>query len=405
MLTDIAIRKAVPRETPYKLADAFGLYLLVNPKGGKWWRIDYRLDGKRKTLSAGTYPTISLKEAREIRDGLRKELALGLDPSENRKATRRSTQDEQPQGETFQTVASEWHANQSLKWEVRHADRTMERLRKRVFPFIGKEPLDTVTSPAVLALLRRMEAEGKTELTHKVRGIISCVFQYGIVTGKCLVDPTPSHKALKPHKTRHRSAITDPKRLGQLLRDIDGYSGTMVVKSALKLAPLLALRPGELRHLEWTEIDLAEKEIRIPAEKMKMRRVHLVPLAPRAISILKGIQPYTGNGRYVFPSSRSRKGDKPMSENTINAALRYLGYEQDEICGHGLRGTFCSIASEKLNFSRDAIERQLAHVENNNVRAAYLHSEFLPERRRLMNAWAEYLEHLFERPNSIGAAK
>lgn len=251
-----------------------------------------------------------------------------------------------------------------------------------------------------------MEARGVRNTTHKCREVAGSIFRYGIATGQCLSNPADALKgALAVVQVKHRAAVIEPKRFGQLLKDIDGYSGGFVVQSALKLTPLLALRPGELRHLEWSEVHLDTNEIRIPGCKMKMKSDHIVPLAPQSLAILEAIKPLTGSGQFVFPSMRAPKGDRPISENTINVALRTLGWDGKEICAHGFRGSFCSIANERLNFSVDAIERQLAHAKRNKIRAAYLHVDYLDERRKLMQAWADYLDELRSCANKVVSIK
>lgn len=385
MLTDPAIKTATARTKAYKLHDEKGLYLIVTPTGGRWWRVDYRHQGKRKTLSVGTYPTVTLKAARAARDKLRATLAEGTDPSQYRKTP--NTPD------TFEAIAREWHGKQAGKWTPGYASRVIDIMEADIFPIIGGTRLEEVTAPHLLGALRRMEARGLTDTVSKAKELAGAVFRYGIATGRCTSDPSASLRgALARHTVTHRAAIIDQHRLGQLLRDIDGYQGTYPVQCALKLTPMLALRPGELRHLEWAEI--GTEEIRIPGTKMKRGRDHIVPLSHQARAIFADLSKLTGGGRYVFPSSRNPRGDRPMSENTINAALRYLGYDGAEVCAHGFRGTFCSLANEQLHFSPDAIERQLAHVDSSKVRAAYQHSEYLTERRRLMQSWSDYLAGL-----------
>ena len=406
MLTDTAVKNAKPGihpehgkiDKPYKLADSLGLYLLVNMNGSKWWRVDYRHQGKRKTLSVGVYPTVTLKMARAERDGLRSSLDKGLDPALTRKAEIAS----QKKLDTFEAVAREWHSNKLPGWSSRYAGRILDLLEKDIFPHIGAVKIDQIDALSLLAVLRRMEARGVTESVKRALENCGAVFRYAVATGRCDRNISVDLKgSLKSAPVKHFAAIIEPKRLGQLLRDIEQYQGSFVVQCALKLTPLLALRPGEVRAMEWSDVHLDSREIRIPAAKMKMRADHIVPLADQALAIFVELRKLTGHGRYVFPSSRTPRGDKCMSENTVNAALRYLGWGKDEISAHGFRGTFCSLANEKLNFSSDAIERQLAHAERNSVRRAYLHTEFLPERRKLMQAWADLLDALREGANVL----
>jgi len=385
-LTDTAIRNAKPREKPYKLTDGGGLYVLVHPSGGRWWRFDYRFAGKRKTLSMGIYPEVSLKDARGKRDEARKFLAARIDPAEHRKATKVAAAD------SLEAVAREWFAKYSPGWTSGHRDKVKRRLERDIFPWLGGRPVRDVTAPQVLEVLRCIEARGALDVAHRAHQNLGRIFHYAIATGRAERNPaTDLRGALPPVQQKHHAAVTDPKAVGGLLRALDGYRGTPEVRAALCLAPLLFVRPGELRQAEWAEINLDTAEWRIPAEKMKMREVHIVPLARQAVEVLRGLHPLTGSSRYVFPGLRTPT--RPMSENTVNAALRRLGYDKDQMTGHGFR----SLASTLLNeqgWHRDAIERQLAHAERDPVRAAYNYAEHLAERRKMMQAWADYLDGL-----------
>ena len=382
-LTNLKVTKAKPKEKPYKLADERGMYLLVHPKGGKWWRLDYRFQGKRKTLSLGTVPDVSLKDARKKRDDARSILEDGVDPSYYRASAKAFGED------SFEAVAREWYEKFQRQWAPSHAVKTLGRLEKDLLPWVGSRPIDAIEPPELLRVFRRVENRGALETAHRIQQISSRVFRYGVATGRCVRDPTTDLRgALPPTQSIHFATITDPKEIGGLLRAIDGFQGSLMTRCALQLAPLVFVRPGELRHAEWAEIQLDSAEWRIPAAKMKMKRDHIVPLSTQAVTIFEEIQPLTGNGRYVFPSSLPT--GRPMSENTVNAALRRLGYTKEEMTGHGFR----SMASTLLNesgWNRDAIERQLAHVEGNSVRAAYNYAEHLEERRRMMQWWADYL--------------
>jgi integrase len=390
-LTDTAIRNAKPGVKPYKLADEKGLFLLVTPTGGKWWRLKYRMGGKEKLLSLGTYPEVSLREARDKRDDARKQIAQGIDPSELRKAAKASASAEL---ETFEVIAREWHRRYSAKWTANHAVRILARLEKLVFPWIGSRPIAVLKSVDLLQVLRRIESKGTIETCHKTKQNCGQIFRYAVATGRCERDPTGDLRgALTPVTSNHHAAIIDPKQVGTLLRAIDGFQGSFIVRCALQLNPLVFTRPGELRHAEWTEISLDDAEWRIPAAKMKMRDPHTVPLSTQAVAILKEIQPLTGRGRYVFPSARTPDGSRPMSENAILAALRRMGYDKDEMTGHGFRSTASTILHE-LGFHTDIIERQLAHAERNGVKAAYNHAQYLQERRKMMQVWADYLDGL-----------
>lgn len=386
-LSETAIRIAKPEPKPFKIADNGGMYLLVQPNGSKYFRFDYRFAGKRRTAAIGVYPDLSLKQARVERDRIKSLISSGIDPSVQEKPS------EFPEVVTFEMVAREWHQKQRSAWTERYALRLTSLFERDIFPYIGKKGIDEIKAPELLKVLRKMEARGLTESVARARELAGSVFRYGIACGYCERDVSADLRgALAAAPVKHRAAIIEPKMFGQLLRDIDAYKGSFVVLCGLKLSPLLALRPGELRHLEWTEIDLEQREIRIPGKKMKMRTDHIVPLSRQAIEIFRSLESSTGDGQYVFPSIRHPRGDRPMSENTINVAIRSLGYDNTEMCAHGFRGSFCSLANEKLGFSSDAIERQLAHAERNKVRAAYLHAEFLPERRKLMQAWADLVD-------------
>jgi len=385
-LTNLKVQKAKPQARQYKLADERGMYLLIHPKGGKYWRLDYRFEGRRKTLAIGTHPEASLKEARKKRDRARSDIEDGIDPSGHQNGNPALGDD------SFETVAREWHEKYRSQWTEGHASTTLRRLEANLLPWLGKRPLGAIEPPELLRSLRRVENRGAVETAHRIQQIASRIFRYGVATGRCSRDPTFDLKgALPPKRSEHFPTITDPKKIGALLRAVDDYQGSLITRIALQIAPLVFVRPGELRHAEWAEIQLDSAEWRIPAAKMKMKRDHIVPLSTQAIQILEEIKPLTSNGRYIFPSTRSET--RPMSENTVNGALRRLGYEVNEFTGHGFR----SMASTLLNesgWTPDAIERQLAHVEGNSVRAAYNYAEHLEERRRMMQWWADYLDEL-----------
>ena len=366
------------------------MFLLVNPNGSKWWRLKYRIDGKQKLLSLGVYPDVGLKDARARRDEARKQIADGIDPSHVRQA-QKSAKSERA-ANSFEAIAREWYAKFSPKWAKSHASKILRRLAMDVFPWIGARPIAEINAPEVLSVLRRIEKRGAIETAHRARESCGQIFRYAIATGRAERDVAADLRgALQPVITKHHASITEPKAIGALLRDLAEYKGSPITKAALKLAPLVFLRPGELRHAEWTEINLDTAEWRIAADKMKAKVQHIVPLSKQAVEVLNEVRPITGEGRYAFPSVRTP--DRPMSENTVNAALRRLGYASDEMTGHGFR----SMASTLLNengWNRDAIERQLAHGERDAVRAAYNYAEFLPERREMMQWWADYLDKL-----------
>lgn len=386
MLSDIETRKAKPKDSPYKLTDERGLYLLVTPSGGKLWRMNYRFGGKQKTLSFGAYPDVSLSEARAKREEARKQLAAEIDPGAQKKATKAA------EAETFGAVAREWLTRHAPTWADGHAGKVARILDKDVLPWLGSRPVRDINAPELLAVFRRIEARGAVKTAHLARQYCGRVFRYAIATGHAERDPAADLKgALSPTKEKHFSSITEPKAVGALLRAIEAYQGSFVTRCALRFAPLVFVRPGELRKAEWVEFDLDAAEWRIPAEKMKMREQHIVPLSVQAVAILREIHPLTGAGRYVFPNERTQ--DRPMSEVTVLAALRRMGYGKDDMTGHGFRSMASTLLNEQ-GWHRDAIERQLAHSERDSVRAAYNYAEHLPERRRMMQAWADYLDGL-----------
>ena len=389
-LSDTAIRNAKPAGRPIKLFDQRGLFLLISPAGGKWWRFRYRFGGKHKTLSMGVYPDVSLRDARERRDAARKLLANDVDPGEQRKAVKAAKTERA--GNSFEVIGREWFAKYSPNWAAGHSDKIIRRLERDIFPWLGGRPIAELTAPELLATLRRIESRGAIETAHRAQQNCSQVFRYAVATGRAERDPTADLRgALTPVKERHHASITDPKRVGELMRAIDGYRGSFITKSALRLAPLVFVRPGELRKAEWVEFDLDGAEWRIPAARMKAREQHIVPLSKQAVAILQELHALTGDKQHVFPGVRAN--GRAMSENTVNAALRRLGYAKDEMTGHGFRSMASTLLNEQ-GWHRDAIERQLAHAERNNVRAAYNFAEHLPERRKMMQAWADYLDKL-----------
>ncbi len=389
MLTDVAVRQARVKDKPYKISDNNGLYLLVKSTG-KYWRLNYRFSGKQKTLAIGVYPTVSLVEARKKRDDAKAQLAKDTDPGLT-KAIRKQISRHASEN-TFKAVALEWHAKNTKTWAESTANNIMRYLEKDIFPWLGNRVIKDITAPELLAVLRKIESRGAHEKAQRCREYAGRVFRYAIVTGRAERDPSSDLRgALTPVKAKHHASITDPKGIGALLRSINGFSGSYITKSALQLAPLVFVRPGELRHAEWQEIDFEKQEWRIPSQKMKMREPHIVPLSSQAIEILQSIHPLTGNDKYIFPSIRSAA--RPMSENTINGALRRMGYEKDEMTGHGFRSMASTLLHEH-GWPHEAIERQLAHAERNKVVAAYNYAEHLPKRKEMMHWWADYLGDL-----------
>lgn len=388
MLTETAIRAAKATEKPAKLFDGGGLYLLVNPQGSRLWRLKYRIHGKEKLLAIGSYPDVPLKRAREKRDEARRLLADGIDPAAQRKAEKVANTN------TFEAVAREWLVLQQKKLSVTTYDKAVWTFETLLFPFIGSQPIRKLTSPDVLSALRRIEARGRHETAHRAKQRAGQVFRYAIVTGRAEYDPIASLRgALAPVVSTSRPAITEPAQIAQLLKAIDGYAGHVSTAYALKLAPLLFVRPGELRGARWSEFELAGKEPtwRIPAERMKMGEQHIVPLPSQAVELLEELRAWTGDSEFLFPSPRSLR--RPISNITVNAALRRLGYASDEMCGHGFRAMASTCLNEQ-GWHPDLIELQLAHAERNKVRAAYNRAERLAERRKMMQAWADYLAGL-----------
>ncbi|WP_350214714.1 integrase arm-type DNA-binding domain-containing protein [Algiphilus sp.] len=391
-LTDSAVRNAKPADKTQKLFDGGGLFLEVTQKGSKRWRWKYRYGGKEKLLSMGVYPVTGLKEARERRNEARKQLAEGKDPSALRKAE--ATAKAVRAADSFEALALEWMKQKRERWIPAHQEKVARRFEVHVFPWLGRRPVAEIGAPELLQVLRRIESTGNVDTARRVLQSCGHVFRYAIATGRAERDPSGDLRgALKAPKDRHYASLTDPAKVGGLLRAIDGYSGDFTTKCALRLAPLVFVRPGELRAAEWWEFDLDNAEWRIAAERMKMRSPHIVPLSRQAVAILRDLHPLTGGGTLVFPGVRSPL--RPMSENTVNAALRRLGYTTQEMTGHGFRSMASTLLNE-MGWHRDAIERQLAHAERNAVRAAYNYAEYLPERRRMMQAWADYLDALRE---------
>jgi integrase len=389
-LNDLKVRTSKPKEKPYKLSDIDGLYLLVTEKGHKWWRFRYRYDGKEKLLALGTYPEISLADARQRRDEARKQVSHGIDPSALRKAQKQA---ETTETETFEVIAREWHTKFKSTWTEGHIATIMSRLERDLFPWIGARSIAQIKAPELLAVLRRVESRGALESAHRIRTIAGQVFRYAVATGRAERDPSADLKgALPPPGEKHLAAITDPKEVAPLLRAIDGYQGHFVVKCALRLAPMFFVRPGELRHAEWAEVDLDEGVWNIPASKMKMKQAHIVPLCKQAVEVLTELKELTGASKYVFPSGRSFA--RPMSENAILAALRRMGYDKDTMTGHGFRAMARTILDEVLQIRTDFIEHQLAHAVKDPNGRAYNRTAHLVERRKMMQTWADYLDGL-----------
>ncbi|WP_186247293.1 tyrosine-type recombinase/integrase [Burkholderia gladioli] len=384
-LTDVAVRAAKPREKSYKLADGQGMYLEVMPNGSKYWRLKYRVDGKERRVALGVYPAVTIVAARKARDEVKEQLRAGLDPSHEKKLAK--LQRGLDRANSFEPIAREWHEQRKGAWSDRHAERVMKLLERELFPSLGTRPIGQISAPELLAIIRKIESRNALELAHKAIQATSQIFRYAIATGRAERDPAPDLRgALKTRSVVHMKRVSEAELPG-LMRSIEAYDGDHQTRLALQLMSLTFVRTSELRFAEWAEIDTKKKEWKIPAEKMKMRAPHIVPLSTQALEVIALLREVNGAGQYLFPSRSSPK--KPMSENTILYALYRMGYHS-RMTGHGFRGLASTILNEH-NFNRDWIERQLAHSERDGVRAAYNHAEYLPERRKMMQWWGDYL--------------
>jgi integrase len=388
-LSDTSVRNAKPASKAVRMFDGGGLYLEVSPAGGKLWRLKYRFDGKEKRLALGIYPDVGLKDARDRRDLARKLLADGIDPGQHRKATKATR--EALAGNSFEIICREWLLNKRNNIEEAQYKKALARQEKDVFPWLGSRPITDISSPDVLAVLRRIDARGARYTAHKAKSEISQCFRYAIATGRADRDPCPDLKgAIPAPKSENLPSITDPKGVAELLRAIDGFKGTFVVRSALLLAPLLFVRPGELRKAAWDGFDLDKGEWRYLVTKTKTE--HLVPLAEQAVVSLRELHALTGHGQHVFPG---RDPKKPMSDAAVNAALRRMGYDtKTEITGHGFRAMARTILHEELHQKPEVIEHQLAHSVPDALGTAYNRTKFLKERKAMMQLWADYLDKL-----------
>jgi integrase len=419
LLSDKAIRAALKAVSAAgkarKLSDGAGLVLDVRPTGAGWWRLRYWIDSREKMLSLGTYPDTGLRDARSKRDEARKLIAAGVDPSAHRKEAKRTRQAreaiEQAVADgvvvpgSFEFVAREWwDAVHTAKVSEGHAARTLVRLEQMAFPHIGADPIDEIEAPEVLAVLRKIEARGTIETAHRVKDACSQVFRYGIAAGYCKRNPAADLRdALQPVPTRHHAAIIDPKKGGELLREMMAYNGHPVTRAALALSAMLLLRPGELRQMEWAWVDFDSATLTIPGELMKRKKAdklngvpHVVPLAPQAVGVLRELQPLTGGagGRFVFPTLYN--AERPMSENTVNVALRRMGYDRETMTAHGFRAMARTMIAERLGIAPEVIEAQLAHAVPDDLGRAYNRTQFLDQRRDMMAKWADYLDRLRE---------
>jgi integrase len=406
-LTDLLVRAAKPREKLYKLSDSKGLYLQVEPNGSKLWRLKYRFNGKERRLAFGVYPEVTLSRARERQLEARRVLDEGIDPGELKKQAKRAAI--VASANTFEAVAREWFLKHANGWAASHSSRVLLRLENDLFPWLGSRPVAAIDAGELLETVRRIEGRGALDSAHRCLGYSSQIFRYAIATARAKHNPAADLRgALPPAKGGHFASITDPEKIGPLLRAIDGYEGAFVTRCALRLAPLTFVRPGELRTAEWAHFDLDAREWRIPAERMKMQEGLIVPLSRQAMEVVEELRPATGRGRYLFPSLQSPA--RPMSENTVNAALRRLGYGSDEITGHGFRAMARTILDEVLEFRVEWIEHQLAHEVKDPNGRAYNRTAFLAGRKKMMQAWADYLDGLRAQKNGandragVGAA-
>ena len=396
MLTDAAIKAAKPKDKPYKLSDSQGLHLYVIPSGGKTFRLKFRYMGVEKTLTIGRYPQISLTQARKKAAEARETLAKGIDPAEQKQVTKQAIiaakQAEQAKTHnTLEAIAREWFATKTA-WKASHGERVWRRLELYILPTLGPLQIEDITAPQLLAALRQIESRGTLETAHRTLQAVGQVFRFSKQTGRHHQHPCEDLRgALKTTpKTAHLAAATDPAEVGELLRTIHSYRGTFPVEIALKLGPLLFVRPGELRTMQWADIDFDKAEWRYTTAKTNTQ--HIVPLASQAIDLLKALQPLTGTGTFVFPSLRT--SSRPMSDNAVLSAYRRLGIPQDQLSGHGWRATARTLLDEVLGYRVDLIEHQLAHKVADPLGRAYNRTTFLPERRQMMQQWADYLDTL-----------
>lgn len=388
-LSDTAIRKLKPADKNYKKFDEKGLYLQVTSKGHKYWRFKYRFRGKEKLLALGVYPDVPLKLARERRDQARQQVADDIDPAKAKQAVK--TAQNERQANSFEVIAREWFLSRKSTWDPDYAKKIIRGLEVDIFPWIGQNPISEITPPEVLTTVRRIESRGALETAHRRLGKVGEVFRYAIATGRAERDPTADLKgALPPTEVNHLPAITDPVRAGELLRMLDGYSGTMEVKSALRLAPMLLLRPGDLRHGLWEGVDFDRSEWHLIVGKTKTPLI--VPLARQAVSILKELKPITGRSKYIFPGARSVH--RPMSDNAVLGALRRMGIPQSEMTGHGFRAMARTLMDEELEIRPDLIEHQLAHSVRDPNGRAYNRTSYRTQRHEMMQKWADYLDEI-----------
>ncbi len=390
-LSDTAVRTARARGKRYKLGDQRGLYLQVEPGGSKLWRLKYRFGEREKKLAFGGYPEVTLSSARELQLEARRLLASGIDPGEHKKQSKRVAK--VAGANTFEAIAREWFAKYSSGWAKSHSSKVLLRLDNDIFPWLGARPIASIEADELLEAIRRVEARGALDSAHRCLWTCGQVFRYAIATSRARRNPAGDLRgALPPVRGKHFASIVDPEKIGGLLRAMDSYQGNLRTRCALRLAPLVFVRPGELRQAEWRDVDLNAAEWRIPAERMKTREPLIVPLSRQALRIVRELYPATGDGRFLFHSERTWV--RPMSENTINAALRTLGYSSDVMTGHGFRAMARTLLDEVLGYRVDWIEHQLAHEVKDTLGRAYNRTAFLAARREMMQGWADYLDQL-----------
>lgn len=403
MLNELAIRNAKPKEKTYKLSDGDGLYLVVTPQGNKWWHFMYRFENKSKKISLGVFPEVPLRSYHDAKLGMDIEgardrsakaqqlLAQGINPSEFRKTQKQQVEAEKSLA--FKAVAEAWYKLNKPKWTAGHAATVYQRIAANVFPYLGTKDVREIKAPELLTILRRIESRGANETAHRVHNVCNQIFDYAIACGQIEHNPsTPLTKALAPVKHRHLPSITDPDLVGGFLRAVESYQGGEIVRSALRFGILTFVRPGELRQAEWKEINFETRMWSIPAERMKMKQPHLVPLSRQALEILNGMYPVTGNSQYVFPTPRNL--GRPLSNNAVLAALRTMGFERDVMCGHGVRAMARTLLDEVLHQPESVIEQQLAHAVRDPLGRAYNRTHHLDTRIQMMQLWSDFLDHL-----------
>ncbi|EAW8700865.1 tyrosine-type recombinase/integrase [Salmonella enterica] len=395
LLTDLAIRRSKPKEKPYTLNDGNGLSLLIEPNGSKGWRLRYRFSGKAKLMSLGTYPNVALADARTARDEAKKLIAGGIDPAEVRKAKKREI--ESRFGNTFEGIAREWYEKRFDRWSPSYAEEMIETFEKDVFPYIGSRPVAEIKPMELLAVLSVLNDRGATEKLRKVRQRCGEVFRYAVITGRAEYNPAPDLvSAFAPHKKEHYAFLkTD--ELPEFFRTLNTYTGSMIVKLAIRLLILTGVRPGELRQAEWKEIDFDNRLWEVPKERMKMRRPHCVPLSDQTINILEQLKPMTGHYQYIFPGRIHHS--KPMSEMAMNVLIRRIGYA-GRVTGHGFRHTMSTILHEQ-GYNTAWIETQLAHVDKNSIRGTYNHAQYLDGRHEMLQWYADYMDALEHGENVV----